>query len=83
MPITFPIDADADLIDICRDWHSGQTSAMYSVLSTGYVHSAPLLFQLVCELRHTARWTHAGENVRDARDKWEAIEDQYILENPD
>jgi len=41
----------AELYDICTDWHGGQTSAMYSVSSTGTIHDIDTLRGLTSELR--------------------------------
>ena len=51
----FPIPASQDLINLCKSWHSGQWSAMYSVSSTGTIHSVDIARALWCELSYVAR----------------------------
>lgn len=53
--ITFPIDAPAELIAVCADWHDGQWSSMYSVLSSSVIYSEEYLRGLASELRHCKR----------------------------
>lgn len=57
----FPIQAPPELIALCTGWHSGQTSAMYSVLSTGHIHDADTLISLSIELSIDARNTKNTE----------------------
>jgi hypothetical protein len=51
----FPIEASAELVAFCTDWHGGQWSSMYSVSSTGAIHSAEYLRGLASELRAIRR----------------------------
>lgn len=54
MNVQFPMPASSELLDLCNDWHGGQTSAMYSVLSTGYIHDEAMLCGLASEMRMSA-----------------------------
>jgi hypothetical protein len=54
--ISFPWSVGyAELYDICTNWHGGQTSAMYSVSSTGTIHDLDTLRGLTSELRHCVK----------------------------
>lgn len=47
----FPMTAPAGLVVICREWHGGQSSSMYSILSTGLIANESTLWGLETELR--------------------------------
>jgi|SRR6185369_9787851 len=51
----FPIEAPIQLVSVCREWHGGQASSMYSVLSTGVVYDEATLIGLTSELRSALR----------------------------
>lgn len=60
----FPIDAPAELIAVCANWHSGQWSSMYSVLSSSVIYSEEYLRGLASELRQCKRIVN---NLPDAK----------------
>ena len=78
----FPIEASAELVAFCTDWHNGQASAMYSVCSTGAIHSADILRGLASELRVVWRdhwedgtiYDDSGEQVSNCLYWVEALE---------
>lgn len=47
----YPISVPCCYIEVAEVWHGGQTSALYSVLSTGYIHDADYRSLLESELR--------------------------------
>ena len=79
----FPIVAPYRLIILCEHWHSGQASAMYSVLSTGRIMNRDILVSLSCELvgliRQSDKESSAFKDYADMVDykKWT----EKILEN--
>jgi hypothetical protein len=69
--MVFPIDASPELVAFCTDWHDGQWSSMYSVLSTGQIHSADYLRGLASELRAVRRMVDKSTVAFDGdREAW-------------
>lgn len=81
----FPLPAKQALIEICTSWHSGQTSAMYSVSSTGTIYSQDTLSGLVAELRDVCRTHVLGDEYNEIRTWYECLDmlDTHILEQQD
>ncbi len=51
----YPIEPPATLIALAMEWHEGQTSAMYSLLSTKLIHNDDHLHNLSCEFDRALR----------------------------
>ena len=53
----YPLKVPEAYIEIANIWHGGQTSALYSVASTGLIHTDTHKSKLLYELRH------CGDNI--------------------
>ncbi len=60
----YPIEVPDWFCAIAAEWHGGQTSALYSVSSTGFIHDNGYRLQLEGELRQCAKMPD-GEDVAD------------------
>jgi len=65
-PLECPAEVFAQVYDFLASWHSGQSCPLYSLLSTGKVHSVGHLWGIQRELRLTA-------NECDQSDEWQAL----------
>ena len=68
----FPmVNVPSELLQVCSDWHGGQTSAMYSVSSTGTIYNIDTLSALSCELLQCAKQVRAIEPSTKLARHWE------------
>jgi hypothetical protein len=47
----YPLTVPAYFVEVATVWHGGQSSALYSLASTGYIHDAGYRSMLESELR--------------------------------